>query len=217
MRRIVIRPWSSAVILAGALAAGCGSPPAATGSTAPASGTAAPAATTTTITITSTTAVTGATAAAPSATPATLPCSSAPVEGTVTGGSGLARVTEVIPASHEAAGYDRFVIRLSAAPTSYRVIPQGTPDFFEDASGRPVTLEGTAGVAVRLQGVAGTPAYAGPTDLHPGLAQLREARQTGSFEGVVSWGLGLARAGCIRVLPPTAAAPSQLVVDIAVR
>jgi hypothetical protein len=137
------------------------------------------------------------------------------VEGTVTGGSGAARVTGVAAASHESAGYDRFVIRLSGAPASYRVIPQGTPDFFEDASGRPVTLEGTAGVRITLQGVAGTPAYAGPTDLHPGLAQLREARQTGAFEGVVSWGLGLAGAGCVRVMAPTAAAPTQLIVDIA--
>jgi hypothetical protein len=125
-------------------------------------------------------------------------------------------VTDVAVASHEDAGYDRFVIRLSGPPTSYRVIPQGTPDFFEDASGRPVTLEGTAGVRISLQGVAGTPAYAGPTDLHPRLIQLREARQTGSFEGVVSWGLGLAGNGCVRVLAPSTASPT-LAVDIVTR
>jgi hypothetical protein len=209
MHRTAVGPWHAVAVLAAALTAGCGSPPAATTPTSPpsAGATAAPAETTSTASPT----------AAPSTTPATLACSSAPVEGTVAGASGLARVTEVVAASHEDAGYDRLVIRLSAAPTSYRVVPQGTPDFFEDASGRPVTLEGTAGVRISIQGVAGTPAYAGPTDLHPRLAQLREARQTGSFEGVVSWGLGLARAGCIRVLVPTAAAPTELVVDIAVR
>ncbi|HEY0408712.1 MAG TPA: hypothetical protein VGE42_00435 [Candidatus Dormibacteraeota bacterium] len=215
MHRIPTRAWAPAAAVAATLAAGCGSAPAPAGSTAPASGTAAPAATTSS---TGGAAVATSTAgAAPGATAASLPCSSAPVEGTVTGGSGTARVTGVAAASHESAGYDRFVIRLSGAPTSYRVIPQGTPDFFEDASGRPVTLEGTAGVRIALQGVAGTPAYAGPTDLHPGLAQLREARQTGALEGVVSWGLGLAGPGCVRVQAPTAAAPTQLVVDVASR
>ena len=198
------------LLAAAALATACGSPPASTGpSTAPpvagaGSTGAAPAD------------VTAAPAPETTAAPAPPACSAAPVEGTITGSSGTARVTDVAVASHEDAGYDRFVIRLSAVPTSYRVIPQGTPDFFEDASGRPVTLEGTAGVKVSLQGVAGTPPYTGPTDLHPGLVQLREARQTGSFEGVVSWGLGLVRSGCIRVLPPTATSPT-LVVDIVTR
>ena len=213
MHRIATRAWMPAAILAATLAAGCGSPPAAAGHTAPASGTATPAAATST---SGATAVATSTApAAPSATPASLPCGSKPVEATLGGGSATARVTEVAAASHESAGYDRFVIRLSGAPASYRVIPQGTPDCFEDASGRPVTLEGTAGVRITLQGVAGTPAYAGPTDLHPGLAQLREARQIGALEGVVSWGLGLAGPGCVRVIAPSAAAPTQLVVDIA--
>jgi hypothetical protein len=197
MHRAAVRPWHAVSILAAALAAGCGSPPAATTPTPPPSA--------------------GATAAPAATTPAALACGTAPVEGTVAGASGLARITEVVAASHEDAGYDRLVIRLSAAPTSYRIVPQASAGFTEDASGRPVTLEGAAGVRISVQGVAGTPAYAGPTDLHPGLAQLREARQTGSFEGVDSWGLGLARPGCIRVLVPTAATPTQLVVDIAVR
>ena len=202
-------PWIAATLLAAALATGCGAPAATLPATAP------PVAAATTAT-----AVPAGATAAPavpgSATPAPPPCSGTPVEGTVPGASGLARVVDVASASHEDAGYDRFVIRLSAAPTSYRVIPQGTPDFFEDASGRPVTLEGVAGVRISLQGVAGTPAYAGATDLHPRLVQLREARQTGSFEGVVSWGLGLAGNGCLRVLAPTAASPT-LVVDIVTR
>jgi hypothetical protein len=215
MHRIATGAWAPAAVVAATLATGCGSSPGTAGSTAPASGTAAPAATTSATGANA--AATSTATAAPGATAASLPCSSAPVEGTVTGGSGTARVIGVAAASHESAGYDRFVIRLSGAPASYRVIPQGTPDFFEDASGRPVTLEGTAGVRITLQGVAGTPAYAGPTDLHPGLAQLREARQTGAFEGVVSWGLGLTGPGCVRVMAPTAAAPTQLVVDVASR
>jgi hypothetical protein len=215
MHRATIRSWAPAAAVAATLAAGCGSSPAAVGSTAPASSTATPAAATSASSANA--APTSTAGAAPGATAASLPCSSAPVEGTVTGGSGTARLTGVAAASHESAGYDRFVIRLSGTPTSYRVIPQGTPDFFEDASGRPVTLEGTAGVRITLRGVAGAPTYAGPTDLHPGLAQLREARQTGALEGVVSWGLGLAGPGCVRVMAPTAAAPTQLVVDVASR
>ncbi|HEX6492839.1 MAG TPA: hypothetical protein VF112_04970 [Candidatus Dormibacteraeota bacterium] len=38
----------------------------------------------------------------------------------------------------------------------------------------------------------------------------------GAFEGVVSWGLGLAGNGCVRVLTPTATSPT-LVVDIVTR
>jgi hypothetical protein len=204
VHRTAVGPWHAVAVVAAGLAAGCGSPPGAITPTAPpsAGSSAAPAENA------STTA---------GETPATIACGTAPVEGTIAGASGLARITEVVAAGHEDAGYDRLVIRLSAAPTSYRVVPQVTAGFTEDASGRPVILEGTAGVRVSLQGVAGTPAYAGPTDPHAGLAQLREARQTGSFEGVAGWGLGLARAGCIRVLVPTAAAPTQLVVDIASR
>lgn len=152
--------------------------------------------------------------ATPSATAAPPACSGQAVAGAVPGASGTARVTDVAAASHEDAGYDRFVIHLSAAPTAYRVVPQGSPDLVEDASGRPVTLEGQAAVRITLEGAGGTPAYAGPTDLHPRLAQLREARQTGSFEGVVSWGLGLAHAGCLRVLAPAATTPAELVVDV---
>ncbi len=213
MHRVATRPRTAAAILAAGIATGCGSPPAAAGSTATPSGTAAPAAATSAAAAAAV--ATSTTAAAAAATPVPLTCSSAPVERTVPGASGTARVIDVAAASHESAGFDRFVIHLSGVPSSYRVVTQGTPDFFEDASGRPVTLEGTAGVRISLQGVAGAPAYAGPTDLHPGLAQLREARQTGAFEGVVSWGIGLARTGCLRVLPPTAASPTQLVVDIA--
>jgi hypothetical protein len=205
-----VPPWLPATLLAAALATACGAPPATSRAIAP------PMTSTTSATTTSTSVTATMATTAGSVIPAPPPCSSAPVEGTVPGAPGTARVLDVATASHEEAGYDRFVIRLSAAPTSYRVIPQGTPDFFEDASGRPVTLEGTAGVRVSLQGVAGTPAHAGPTDLHPRLAQLREARQTGSFEGVVSWGLGLAGNGCIRVLAPTAASPT-LVVDVVTR
>jgi hypothetical protein len=211
----VIPPRTSALaglLAASGLAAGCGAPEATTATQTGSRAT--PAASGSTSTAVLSTSATSATGATPRSSPAPLACSGVPVEGTVAGATGQARVLDVSAASHEGDGFDRFVIHLSAVPASYRVIPQGTPDFFEDASGRPVTLMGTAGVHVTLQGVAGTPVYAGPSDLRPGLAQLREARQLGSFEGVVNWGLGLTKNGCVRVIAPTAAAPT-LVVDIA--
>jgi hypothetical protein len=161
----------------------------------------------------------GGTAAAPStpgatASPAGFAC--APVAGIVSAASGLSRVTEVTTGNHEDQGYDRFTIRLSSAPTSFRVVPQGSAVLTMDPSGTSVTLEGSAGVRISLQGVAGTPAYAGPTDLRPGLVLLRETRQLGSFEGVVTWGLGLSRPGCLRVQAPTGA-PATMVVDVSTR
>ena len=82
-----------------------------------------------------------------------------------------------------------------------------------DPSGVQVTLAGSAGLVVTVRGATANGSFTGSTDLRPsGTAVLEEARQIGDFEGVVTWGLGLSRASCFRVL--TLTGPSRLVVDV---
>ncbi len=133
---------------------------------------------------------------------------------TQAGGAGGAAVTAVTAVRAGAqTGYDRFVIELNGPVPRYEVRPQDGATFTEDASGRQVVLDGSSGLLVRLWGTSSFGTYSGPTDLKPaGTATLREARQVGDFEGVVSWGLGLSHASCFRVL--TLTGPARLVVDI---
>jgi hypothetical protein len=66
---------------------------------------------------------------------------------------------------------------------------------------------------VVLHGAQAHGTYTGPSDLKPtGTATLREARDIGDFEGVVSWGLGLSKPACFRAF--TLSGPSRLVVDV---
>jgi hypothetical protein len=106
--------------------------------------------------------------------------------------------------------FDRFVISLRGPLQQFDVRPQDSSTFFLDPSGIPVTLQGTAGLRVVIHGAQAHHGFRGPTDITPGLPVLLEARQIGDFEGVVSWGLGLSRASCFRVL----ARPRALVVDV---
>jgi hypothetical protein len=110
-------------------------------------------------------------------------------------------------------GYDRFVLEFAGPVARYDVTPQDSATFVQDASGLPVALAGSAGLRVVVHGASGQGSFTGPTDLRPaGTAVLREARQVGDFEGVVSWGLGLSRTACFRAFVLTG--PNRLVVDV---
>ena len=110
-------------------------------------------------------------------------------------------------------GYDRFVIQLNGAVPHYDVTPQSNATFVQDPSGLRVTLTGSAGLVVTLHGAQSQGTYGGQTDQHPsGTSVLREARQVGDFEGVVSWGLGLSHTACFRAF--TLTGPARLVIDI---
>ena len=106
--------------------------------------------------------------------------------------------------------FDRFVIELRGPLQQFDVRPQASSTFVLDPSGLPVTLQGTAGLLLVLRGAQAHDGFRGPTDLTPGFPVLREARQLGDFEGVVSWGLGLSHTACFRVR----AQHRALVVDI---
>jgi len=146
--------------------------------------------------------------AAPALPPATLPGFSCAQQ---YGGNGQATMSTARVGAQS--GYDRFVIEFNGPVPQYDVAPLSSATFVRDPSGIPVTLAGSAGLEVTLRGAQANGTYSGPTDQRPsGTAVLREARQTGDFEGVVHWGLGLSRASCFRAF--TLTGPSRLVIDI---
>jgi hypothetical protein len=130
------------------------------------------------------------------------------------GGTGQAKVTAVRVTAVRAAaqsGYDRFVIQFDGPVPQYELHPQPGSTFVQDPSGLPVTLQGSSGLALTLRD-ASSSSYSGPTDLHTNGNVLREARQVGDFEGVVSWALGLSKPACYRVT--TLSSPFRLVIDV---
>ena len=84
----------------------------------------------------------------------------------------------------------------SAVP-SCKVEYQPGP-FTKDGSGAPVTVAGTAFVSVRCEPASGydfesgTTTYTGPKQITPSLTRhVREVVETGDFEGVLNWVIGL--------------------------
>jgi hypothetical protein len=85
----------------------------------------------------------------------------------------------------------------TADPPTYTVSYQSGP-FTQDASGAPVSVAGNAFVVVRLEPaagfdfVAGKPTYTGPKDVEgAGAHHVTQVVETGDFEGVVTWVIGL--------------------------
>jgi len=136
---------------------------------------------------------------------------------------GLLVLQLVSAASHP--GYDRITFQFTAFPapsgvaTIYTVSP-ATPPFAEDGSGRPVNVSGQGFLKVVFSPAYGrdpeqtTPraTYTGLKNLTPKLLTLVEAKETGDFEGYVTWVLGLTRASCWRVT--VLSGPPRLVVDV---
>jgi hypothetical protein len=73
-------------------------------------------------------------------------------------------------------------------------------------------MRGSSGLRIVFHGASGATSYTGSRDLTPGLPVLQEVEQLGDFEAVLSWGAGLSRASCLRVLELTG--PTRLVVDV---
>jgi hypothetical protein len=75
-----------------------------------------------------------------------------------------------------------------------------------DGEGAAVEVEGEAfvsvsfmAVGVDLSGETPIEVYTGPDEFTPAFPTVRELEKTGDFEGVVSWGIGLARKACVAV------------------
>ena len=133
--------------------------------------------------------------------------------GTQSGGSTRARaaITDVRVGRH--VGYDRFVVQFSGTRMPHwTIVPKSSSTFYLDPSNRRVTLLGRAGLKVVLFPASGIGTYHGPRDFRTGFRRLLEARQIGDFEAVTTWGLGLSKASCKRVL--VLSAPVRLVIDV---
>ncbi|MDQ3991521.1 MAG: hypothetical protein M3245_04320 [Actinomycetota bacterium] len=104
-------------------------------------------------------------------------------------------------------GVDRVTFRFrprggATGPPSYDI--RFTDELVTDGEGRPVEVEGSAFVAVSFTAVGydldrGEAVYTGPTSFRPGAPAVRQVEQTGDFEGIVSWGIGLAERTCFVV------------------
>ena len=128
------------------------------------------------------------------------------------GGSTAARasVTDVRVSANT--GFDRFVVQFKGGVPAYSVRRQGNASFVLSPKGEQVTLAGAAGVQVALLQTTGAGSYAGSTDFKPNYSVLKEARQLEDFEAVVQWGLGLAKAACLRAF--SLSQPDRLVIDL---
>ncbi len=136
----------------------------------------------------------------------------------VSGGHSLtgpdqSHLVRVVAASHE--GFDRLVLDFGSNPVPhFTVTPQQTSTFPRDPSDLKVTLEGDAGVRVTVHDTVLT-STAVIGHLVPRYPAIREVREIGNFEAVVSYGVGVR--GPVRIRVTTLSGLHLLVVDVAWR
>jgi hypothetical protein len=121
-------------------------------------------------------------------------------------------LVDVRAGSHQ--GFDRVVFEFDGP------VPEHTVSYVdglvEDGTGDPVSLSGSADLEVVFQGANaheedGSPTVS-PRRFSPNLTAVKEIAQTGDFEAVVSYGLGVDQRRPIKVF--TLSEPSRLVVDV---
>jgi hypothetical protein len=180
--RIVVILGCCAALL---LAACGGSKPVVT--TGPTSTTPSTPTTATTVPTGSSTTAAGCPAGAIPMTPVTGP--------TTTNASLLTNVHEVVDACRDEVVFD-FTAK-GTDPPGFS-LTYGTPPFADSGSGAPVAVAGGAFVVVTIKPgygydfVAGTPTYTGPKSVPvPQDHHVRAIVETGDFEGVLNWVIGL--------------------------
>jgi hypothetical protein len=138
------------------------------------------------------------------------PFSTAPKSSGSSGGQ--AEVFGVSAACHPT--FDRLVIRARFATPGYDV--RYVRRVRQDGSGRRVRLRGTKRIRVLVRDARGHTASGAnllPRVLDPLCPNLRQVKDAGDFEGLVTLGLGLRRKTGFRVFRLTA--PTRIVIDIA--
>jgi hypothetical protein len=116
------------------------------------------------------------------------------------------------------AGYDQVVFEFAGQVPGATVSVVSAP-IVADASGQVVPVAGTAFVQITLKPSSGVDltapgaprTYTGPTRIALHGASIVEVVQTGDFEGVLTWVVGLTTA--VPFTTVTAAAPARLAVD----
>ncbi len=141
--------------------------------------------------------------------------------GTATG-SGPAHLRSVRAARHE--GYDRVVLEFVEHLPDWTVGYQNKP-ILSDAAGEPVALAGNFAIVVRAAPASGvdmanpsgdpqgyTEIYTGPKRFTPATPEVKELVQTGDFEAVLHWAIGVEDKVEFRVR--TLTGPPRLVIDV---
>lgn len=185
------------------------------------------ASTTSTEPSTSTTTVAATTTDAPTTTPPTTTCQSPPgatterKEGPMPSSGMLVNGVEIAPTSNGCTDTFVFTFTTNSAPEEpgYSVEYQTGP-FSQDGSGAPVAVDGAAFLVVRLEPAygydfeTGETTYTGPKELRPeGTRYVQHAVNTGDFEGVVSWVIGVSEQRPFRVLA-SGAPERELIIEI---
>jgi hypothetical protein len=109
--------------------------------------------------------------------------------------------------------FDRVVFEFRAGTPAWSA--KYVPQVIHDGSGLPVRLPGSAFIQVVFRHARIDRASAGPAPIvrTPRLPTLLQLKESGDFEGVVSFGLGLRRKVGFRGFKMTA--PGRVVVDVA--
>ncbi len=145
--------------------------------------------------------------------------STAPVSGPAPA-SGKAYLTAVRAARQT--GFERVVFEFRDGVPGYRVEYSKRP-ITQDGSGDDVTVAGGAVLTVRMEPASsfdtdapgdGAPTYTGPKRFRPATTTVTELVQTGDFEAVLTWVVGVERELPFKVTVSTNPKP-VLIVDIA--
>ena len=116
----------------------------------------------------------------------------------------------------EHSGYDRVVFQFSGTLPGYTV--ERVQAVYSDPRGTPVPLAGQSYLRVVFHGTSAVcpkplhRTYTGPTVLTPYHPELLTVSAAGDFEGVLSFGIGLAAPGSYHVF--TLTGPDRLMIDV---
>jgi hypothetical protein len=111
--------------------------------------------------------------------------------------------------------FDRLVFDFEGPAPGFHV--QYVDQLIEDGSGRPIPLRGRAVVEISIRPAAahrddGSPTRIGPVPDVAGFAAFRQVAEAGDFEGVLTWGIGVAARTGLRAT--TLSGPTRLAVDV---
>src|SRR3712207_4266755 len=111
--------------------------------------------------------------------------------------------------------FDRLVFDFEGPAPGFRV--QYVDQLIEDGTGDPIPLRGRAVVEIILQPATahrddGTTTWTGPIPDVTGFAAFRQIADAGDFEGVLTWGIGVAARTGLRA--STLSGPTRVAVDV---